>query len=340
MIGTCPTERGQVNGSLPPGTASPKSRSATAAPPCVPGYQTSRIAGTCSAAQRRSSGRPFITSSTVGVPVATTACSSSSWRPGSSRDDREAASPIMFCHSPSTTTATSASVGDLHRAGELGVRVEPLRVLRRRCRRTCRTSTGTCAAPTGMPRAASRARRRRRGARMPSTTVTVSSRSKSKTQGPMVSRGESASGAEDRDGADAAGSSGRRSPSFRSSTADAPGGVPRDLAVRGIGEHARRPLLVDVRVVEQPEAQLHRRGPGAPPRRAPPASTSPAASASGRWSNAGSVIAISMSRPARSARAAAAGRSGAKPWVVRLRDGVRVADGEAVEARAPRAARR
>ena len=48
-----------------------------------------------------------MTSATTGVPVATTACSSSSWRPGSSSDDRDAASPIMFCHSPTTTTATS-----------------------------------------------------------------------------------------------------------------------------------------------------------------------------------------------------------------------------------------
>ena len=107
-MGTCPTVRGQLNGSFPPGETSPNSRFATAAPPCVPGYQMSRIAGTFSAAQRRSSGRPFMTSNTVGVPVATTACSSSSWRPGSSSDDREAASPIMFCHSPATTTATSA----------------------------------------------------------------------------------------------------------------------------------------------------------------------------------------------------------------------------------------
>ena len=50
-----------------------------------------------------------MTSNTTGVPVSTTACSSSSWRPGSSSDDRDAASPIMFCHSPATTTATSAA---------------------------------------------------------------------------------------------------------------------------------------------------------------------------------------------------------------------------------------
>ena len=43
------------------------------------------------------------------MPVATTACSSASCPPGSSRLEREAASPIMFCHSPRTTSATSAS---------------------------------------------------------------------------------------------------------------------------------------------------------------------------------------------------------------------------------------
>ena len=92
-----------------------------------------------------------------GVPVATTACSSSSCRPGSSSDDRDAASPIMFCHSPTTTTATSASRGELDRAGELGVVVEALGVRPARCRRTCRTSTGTCAARPADPR---RVRRR------------------------------------------------------------------------------------------------------------------------------------------------------------------------------------
>ena len=111
----------------------------------------SRIAGTCSAAQRRSSGRPFITSSTTGVPVSTTACSSSSWRPGSSSEERDAASPIMFCHSP------DHDHGDVGLAGECRRRAgtrRPRRTLRgppAGCRRTCRTSTGTPAAPTGTP---------------------------------------------------------------------------------------------------------------------------------------------------------------------------------------------
>ena len=48
-------------------------------------------------------------------------------------------------------------------------------------------------------------------------------------------------------------------------------------------------------------------------------STVPRARPAGRWAYAGSVIAISMSRPASIARAAASGRSAAKPWVSRLR---------------------
>ena len=53
-MGTCPTLRGQVTGSLPPGFASPKSRSATALPVSTPECQASRIAGTCADAQEMS----------------------------------------------------------------------------------------------------------------------------------------------------------------------------------------------------------------------------------------------------------------------------------------------
>ena len=88
------------------------------------------------------------------------------------------------------------------------------------CRRTCRTATGTRAARPARrgrtrPATASPAR-----ARIPSSTVTVSSRSKSKTQGPMVSRGESASGPITAIELSAPASRGSRSPSLRSSTAD------------------------------------------------------------------------------------------------------------------------
>ena len=107
--GTCPTCRGHVNGSRPAGETSPTSAAATASPPRVPGYQTARIAGTFSCAQRRSSGRPDITTSTTGVPVATRRCSCSSCRPGSSRVLTDAASPIWFWRWPATTITTSDS---------------------------------------------------------------------------------------------------------------------------------------------------------------------------------------------------------------------------------------
>lgn len=53
-----------------------------AVPPCEPGYQASRIAGTYLSAQLIDNGRPLISTNTTGFPVATTACSKSSWRPG------------------------------------------------------------------------------------------------------------------------------------------------------------------------------------------------------------------------------------------------------------------
>ena len=87
-------------GRSPAGRDITEQRCAAASPPRVPGYQMSRMAGTCSAGQRRSRGRPFMTSNTTGVPVCTTACSSSSCRPGSWNDDLSQAlpSPIVFCH--------------------------------------------------------------------------------------------------------------------------------------------------------------------------------------------------------------------------------------------------
>ena len=61
-----------------------------ALPPWVPANQASRIAGTCSATQPIVSGRPFISTTTVGVPVAWTALTRSSWRPVRSSEVRDA----------------------------------------------------------------------------------------------------------------------------------------------------------------------------------------------------------------------------------------------------------
>ena len=99
--------RGQLTGKWPDGLASPNSMSATPLPPWLPGYQASRMAGTCSAAQEISSGRPFTSTRTTGLPVAETASSSSSCPFESLREDREAYSPLIRSISPRTRTATS-----------------------------------------------------------------------------------------------------------------------------------------------------------------------------------------------------------------------------------------
>src|SRR6266850_321410 len=107
-MGICPTARGNVTGSRPLGFTSPKSTSAVAFPDSTPRYQSSTIAATCSAAHSRIKGRPFMSTSTTGVPVAATASSSCCCTPGRPRYARLAASPLMSCRSPSTRIATLA----------------------------------------------------------------------------------------------------------------------------------------------------------------------------------------------------------------------------------------
>ena len=159
-----------------------------------------------------------------GVPVSTTAWSSSSWRPGSSSDEREAASPIIFC--PLTTTTASRRAGELDRPPQLGLLVEAHRVLRAVAgehvehRREHPLGRRGCRA-----RNAPRRRRRAGYAGLPARS-TVSSRSKSKTQGPSVSRWESASGPTTARDARAAASSGSRSPSLRAAPPSAPPPAP------------------------------------------------------------------------------------------------------------------
>ena len=127
---------------------------------------------------------PFITSSTVGVPVPTTACSSSSRRPGNSRDDRDAASPIMF-HSPATTTATSAASAMLTARRNSASASKPSGSSGRLWPNMSNIEANT-RWTTGMPGADSTRTRSPTLRRMPSSTVTVSSRSKSNTQAEDV----------------------------------------------------------------------------------------------------------------------------------------------------------
>src|SRR4051794_23860403 len=91
--GIWPAVLGQVLVSFPPGLKSPNSTSAMADPPCAPGQLAQRIAGTFFAGQLIAIGRPFINTSTTGVPVAWIAWIRSSCRPGRSRLVRDLSSP-------------------------------------------------------------------------------------------------------------------------------------------------------------------------------------------------------------------------------------------------------
>ena len=95
--------------SLPLGLCSPNSTSAMALPPSVPLNQVSRIASAFSCSQPSDSGRPFISTSTSGLPVAFSAFSSRRWLAGMRRSVRLDASWAMSCDSPTTATTRSAS---------------------------------------------------------------------------------------------------------------------------------------------------------------------------------------------------------------------------------------
>ncbi len=113
-IGTWPTLTGNDIVSLPLGLTFPNSTFATAVPPVVPGYHASSIAGAPPACVVGSppssgivSGRPFISTTTYGVPVAATCWISASCCPGRSRLVREDASPESPAGSPTTITVTA-----------------------------------------------------------------------------------------------------------------------------------------------------------------------------------------------------------------------------------------
>src|SRR6266487_3161599 len=106
-MGIWPTLRGKLIGSFPPGSTLPNRTSATAPPPSVPGNHDSSSAGALSATQPRVSGRPFISTTTYGFPVAAIACTSACCWPGRLMSLREDASPESAAGSPTTTTVTS-----------------------------------------------------------------------------------------------------------------------------------------------------------------------------------------------------------------------------------------
>src|SRR5450755_4937853 len=123
-MGIWPTLRGKLIGSFPPGFTLPNSTSATALPPSVPGNHDSSRAGAWSASQPMVSGRPFIRTTTYGLPVAAIAWTSASWSPGRSMLLREEASPVSAAGSPTTTTVTSDAWAALTAAANPVVEVQ------------------------------------------------------------------------------------------------------------------------------------------------------------------------------------------------------------------------
>ncbi len=69
-------------------------------PASVPSHQVYKIAGALSAVQLNTSGRPALIITTVGLPRATTAFTSSSCTPGNSIELRLFASPLISRASP------------------------------------------------------------------------------------------------------------------------------------------------------------------------------------------------------------------------------------------------
>src|SRR5580693_5835800 len=123
-IGICPTFTGNVIGSLPPGSTFPNRTSATASPPSVPGYHASSSAGALAASQSIVSGRPFIITTTYGLPVLAIACTSASCWPGRPSIVRDDASPLSEDGSPTTTTVTAADCAALTAAPNPDVDVQ------------------------------------------------------------------------------------------------------------------------------------------------------------------------------------------------------------------------
>ena len=102
----------------------PNSTSATALPPSVPGNHDSSSAGALSASHPMVSGRPFISTTTYGLPVAAMACTSASCWPGRLMSLRDDASPESAAGSPTTTTVTSDAWAALTAAAKPDVDVQ------------------------------------------------------------------------------------------------------------------------------------------------------------------------------------------------------------------------
>ena len=132
-IGIWPTLRGNDIGSFPPGSTLPNRTSATALPPSVPGNHDSSRPGALSASHGIVSGRPFISTTTYGLPVAAICWTSASWSPGRLMSLRDEASPESDAGSPTTTTVTAEDLAALTAS------LKPLRRRSSSCRSPART---------------------------------------------------------------------------------------------------------------------------------------------------------------------------------------------------------
>ena len=246
----------------------------------------------------------------------------------------------MFCHSPATTTATSASRARSTARCELGLVVEPLGVLRRVAGEHVEHRR-----EDALRRRARRARTRPVPpspalARMPSSTVTVSSRSKSKHPRPERVALGVGQRPDHRDRAQAAGVERQQVALVAQQHRRALGRDAGHLAVRRVGEHLAGAVLVDVRVVEQPQAQLRLE-------HAPHARVERLLAHRARLERLGQVARrrgrrspSPCRRPALTRAGAGVGQVGGEAVGHEVAHGVGVADDEALEAPASRAAPR
>ena len=111
-IGICPTARGKVIGTRPPGFTAPDTTRAIASGPRVPRCQVSSTAGARSIQSSTTSGRPVASSTMNGTPVSAIAWMRRSCSPGRRMSARELASPEIELGSPTATIDQVALGGE------------------------------------------------------------------------------------------------------------------------------------------------------------------------------------------------------------------------------------
>ncbi len=269
------------------------------------------MAATFPSTWRRSTGRPVISTTTTGVPVAASASICSTARPGRSRVLTELFSPIWFWRCPVTIATSEASASSTARASSAcvvaligGLLEEGLHPVEHRREHAARDPhAGRVVDDGGVAHAGADAVEKGDGLR----GVVVED---PRAEHVSLARGQLAD-----DGDPGRGRGVQRSvPSLLSSTIvpQAPRGRRRG-GRRGRGSRGRRRRRRRGSRTGRARTSPRARGRTAWSRAA--SSTFPSATEPGRWVKAGSDTAISMSRPALGARAPASAGSAAKCWV-------------------------